>query len=238
MVVIFSHNWERGTIASGPASPPAIKFPLSGLIPNAVGCVIIPPFLYHSIENLGSEPFPAIPYGACPPLTLMCGRLRCGSDHLKLNAPLILSSAPVTTLFAASSLSLNACLIFPRTFVTAVWAAFSLFVNALVMEDNFPPVNVSTVLITLEKVLCTPAIAPATTPLMPPPALSYADFMASSFAPTFALAVSMRFPAVSLTLLNASETLAFTSPILDVNLSLMADNFPPVRLSMNVYPAV
>ena len=168
----------------------------------------------------------------------MCGRLRCGSDHLKLNAPLILSSAPVTTLFAASSLSLNACLIFPRTFVTAVWAAFSLFVNALVMEDNFPPVNVSTVLITLEKVLCTPAIAPATTPLMPPPALSYADFMASSFAPTFALAVSMRFPAVSLTLLNASETLAFTSPILDVNLSLMADNFPPVRLSMNVYPAV
>ena len=91
---------------------------------------------------------------------------------------------------------------------------------------------------TPEKVLCTPAIAPATTPLMPPPALSYADFMASSFSPTFALAISMRFPAVSLTLLNASETFALTSPILDVNFSLMADNFPPVRLSTNVSPDV
>ena len=43
----------KGRIASGPASPPAIR--LEPLMPKSVGLVMMPPFLYQLMEKCGTD---------------------------------------------------------------------------------------------------------------------------------------------------------------------------------------
>lgn len=99
MVSSFSQRVARGTTASAPASPPARR-----LLPDApkiVGCVKIPPSLYHSMPKCGtlggdSEKLP---------LMLICGSFRCGRLHEKLKALFIALIAELTAFLAAFILS-------------------------------------------------------------------------------------------------------------------------------------
>ena len=69
----------------------------------------------------------------------MCGKFKCGNDHLKLNADLILDNAPVTAPCADSIFEENDDLIFSIADDAVDFALANLLENADLMLSSFPP---------------------------------------------------------------------------------------------------
>ena len=163
----LSHKADSGRIASSPASPPPSRFPPDA--PKIVGFVMTPPFAYHWMSKLGSDPFPAIPNGATPPLILMCGIFRSGSFQLKLKALFSSPTNPETTECAASSFDWNEDFTLSSTPVTALFAPFIPSRNFCLIPVSFPPVRLSINVRPDVKYPFTASCDAATTPLIPPP---------------------------------------------------------------------
>nr|UVY43715.1 MAG: hypothetical protein [Bacteriophage sp.] len=114
----------------------------------------------------------------------------CGSDSFTFEKkPLIALKPLLTVLFAPSSFS-EIPLFIDSNFDSAADLAPSSFSEKLFFScSSFPPVAVLIADITVEVVVCIPAIAPETIPLIPPPAFVYAAFMLSSPPPVTVLIV-------------------------------------------------
>lgn len=76
----------------------------------------------------------------------MCGKFKCGNDHLKLNADLILDNAPVTAPCADSIFEENDDLMLSIADDAVDFALANLLENADLMLSSFPPVRVFAVL--------------------------------------------------------------------------------------------